>query len=283
MTKLAAMRKRPDETTKTTLRWWSEDGRGGWHLTDTTSQAAGGESVQTTGPMPIEEAIGMLDEENNERGLDWVEGEDRINELLEEGIEQRTREGARAYSMGLKSLDELRVTLTQTDNDRDIAQRLSRERQDERERAQGYRVDKTNLIHKEATVDPNAQLEGGVRVQAGAVVGAAHIGKDTVIAEGAEVRSGVRTGQCVRIAEQTRIETNADIGQGAAINEEATVGNGARIGHHSTVGKGASIGAGAKVKPWTSVPEGAAIEPGSTVTRKSKDRRAGQHRAGVPI
>ncbi len=130
MTKLAAMRKRPDETTKTTLRWWTEDGRGGWHLTDTTGQAAGGESVQTTGPMPIEEAIRMLDEENNERGLDWVEAEDRINELLDSGIEERTKEAVRAYSMGSKSLDELRVTLSQTENDRVIAERLSRERQE---------------------------------------------------------------------------------------------------------------------------------------------------------
>ncbi len=108
------------------------------------------------------------------------------------------------------------------------------------------------IVHAAAWVSPNAKLEQGVVVLAGAVVNAgAQVFHHAIVNSAAVVEHDVVIGAGSHVA------PGAVIGGGTHVHEHAFIGLGARVRDHIEVGAGAVVGMGAVVVE--------SIEPGATV------------------
>jgi len=108
------------------------------------------------------------------------------------------------------------------------------------------------VVHATAWVSPNAKLERGTVVLAGAVVNTgAHVLGHAIVNSAAVVEHDVVIGAGSHVA------PGAVIGGGAHVHEHAFIGLGARVRDHIEIGAGAVVGMGAVVVE--------SIEPGATV------------------
>jgi acetyltransferase EpsM len=99
-----------------------------------------------------------------------------------------------------------------------------------------------NVVHRAATVSPNAQLGRGVSVMAGAVINSgARIGDHVIVNTGAIVEHDVELGAFAHVG------PGAVIGGGAKIGENSYLGLGSRVRDHISVGRDATVGMGAVV------------------------------------
>jgi len=108
------------------------------------------------------------------------------------------------------------------------------------------------IVHAQAWVSPNAKLEHGVVVLAGAVVNiGAHVLRHAIVNSAAVVEHDVVIGAGSHVA------PGAVIGGGTHVHGHAFIGLGARVRDHIEVGAGAVVGMGAVVVD--------SIAPGATV------------------
>jgi acetyltransferase EpsM len=108
------------------------------------------------------------------------------------------------------------------------------------------------IVHATAWLSPNARLEPGVVVLAGAVVNTgAQVHRHAIVNSAAVVEHDVVIGA------GTHIAPGAVIGGGTHVHEHAFIGLGARVRDHIEVGAGAMVGMGAVVVE--------SIAPGLTV------------------
>jgi len=108
------------------------------------------------------------------------------------------------------------------------------------------------VVHATAWISPNAKLENGTVVLAGAVVNTgAHVLGHAIVNSAAVVEHDVVIGAGSHVA------PGAVIGGGTHVHEHAFIGLGARVRDHIEVGAGAVVGMGAVVVE--------SIEPGATV------------------
>lgn len=104
-------------------------------------------------------------------------------------------------------------------------------------RARGFRF--PALVHPAAWVDPDARLDDGVQVMAGAIVQAdAEIGADCIINTRAGVDHDCRLGMNVHVAPGATLCGGVTIGDGAFIGAGATVIQGLRVGAGAVLGAG---------------------------------------------
>ncbi len=108
------------------------------------------------------------------------------------------------------------------------------------------------IVHATAWVSPNARLESGTVVLAGAVVNTgAHVLSHAIVNSAAVVEHDVVIGAGSHVA------PGAVIGGGTNVHEHAFIGLGARVRDHIEIGAGAVVGMGAVVVE--------SIGPGATV------------------
>ena len=108
------------------------------------------------------------------------------------------------------------------------------------------------IVHAAAWVSPEATLESGAVVLAGAIVNTgAHVLRHAIVNSAAVVEHDVHIGGGSHVA------PGAVIGGGARIGDHAFIGLGARVRDHIEVGAGAVVGMGAVVVE--------SIAPGMTV------------------
>ena len=98
------------------------------------------------------------------------------------------------------------------------------------------------IVHATAWVSPDARLESGVVVLAGAVVNTgAHVLRHAIVNSAAVIEHDVLIGA------GTHVAPGAVIGGGARIHEHAFIGLGALVRDHIEIGAGAVVGMGAVV------------------------------------
>jgi UDP-perosamine 4-acetyltransferase len=96
--------------------------------------------------------------------------------------------------------------------------------------------------HPSAIIAPEAQIEDGVQVMAGAVVQAGcRLGANVIVNTGAQVDHDCIIGSHAHVAPGVTICGAVDVGAGAHIGAGATLIQGIRIGAGSVVGAGALV------------------------------------------
>ena len=107
-------------------------------------------------------------------------------------------------------------------------------------KASGYAF--ASVVHSASIVSPNAELEEGVQVMAGAIIQpGAYVGENTIVNTGATVDHDCTIGSHVHIAPGAILSGNVQVGDRVHIGTGATIIQGVEIGNDSVVGAGSVV------------------------------------------